>query len=206
MLIVFEGIDGAGKSTQARLALETLERRGVPAVLLREPTDGQYGARLRGLAGQGRDSVSPQEECELFRLDRMEDVTRNIAPAFASGKVVLLDRYYFSTMAYQGALGLDPERIRQDNEAFAPVPNLALYYDMAPERAAERIRNGRGEALNLFERVDYLRRVRAIYRSFVFPYWRTIDASRPVEAIRLETQAAINAAMSGGRSGHDTNH
>ncbi|MCX7049301.1 MAG: dTMP kinase [Candidatus Sumerlaeota bacterium] len=182
-LIVFEGIDGSGKSTQARRVDEALGREGIAHVLLREPTDGIYGARLRALFAAGRDTISREEECELYLRDRMDDVQRNIHPALGRGEVVLLDRYYFSTMAYQGALGLDVEKIRSDNEAIAPAPALALYFDLAPELALERITHHRGEEPNQYEKLDYLRRVRAIYQKMIFPYWRLIDASQSEEAV-----------------------
>jgi len=196
-LIVFEGIDGAGKSEQARRLRHRLAGRGFTCLMLREPTDGQYGSRLRELAAKGRETVSREEECELFRLDRQENVANNIAPALERGDVALLDRYYYSTMAYQGALGLDPEKIRRDHEAFAPPPDVALYFDLDPECAVERIRNGRGESPNLFEKLDYLRKVRAIYQSMRFPYWRVIDASRPPDAVEKDVWSAVEPIIAG---------
>ena len=195
VLIVFEGIDGTGKSTQSRRLADALRDRGHVCALLREPTDGPHGRRLRELAQAGRENVTREDEAELFRLDRVDDVRDHIAPALARGEVVLLDRYYFSTMAYQGALGLDVERIRRDNEAFAPVPDLVLYFDMDSAVSAERIEQGRGESLNLFERVDYLSQVRAIFRSFDVPYWQTIDAAQSPDAVHADVLAAVEPVL-----------
>ena len=76
---------------------------------------------------------------------------------------MILDRYYYSTMAYQGALGLDVEKIRKENESFAPRPDLVIILDAKPELGLDRIKNRRGEALNYFETLEYQRRVREIF-------------------------------------------
>src|SRR5262249_2995513 len=122
LFIVFEGVDGAGKTTQLRLLDECLRREGYDVVCLKQPTEGTGGTKLRDLAHHGREPVSPAPELEWFIQDRREDVEQNIRPALACGQIVLLDRYYFSTIAYQGALQLDPEEIRVRNQAFAPPP------------------------------------------------------------------------------------
>ncbi|MCX7017301.1 MAG: dTMP kinase, partial [Candidatus Sumerlaeota bacterium] len=122
LLVVLEGIDGTGKSTQARRLAEALEARGHTTRVLREPTDGPHGSELRRMAREGR--TDPQRERALFIADRREDVERNIRPALARGEIVVMDRYYFSTVAYQGARGLDPDELRAENEAFAPKPDL----------------------------------------------------------------------------------
>ena len=109
-LIAFEGIDGTGKTTQIELLAEVLRQRGLRVVATREPTDGQYGRKIRQLY-KNRKSVTPEEELNLFLHDRREHVVQVIAPALASGKVVLTDRYYYSTAAYQGAAGHDPQKI-----------------------------------------------------------------------------------------------
>ncbi|HEX7127007.1 MAG TPA: dTMP kinase, partial [Thermodesulfobacteriota bacterium] len=165
-LIVIEGIDGAGKSTQhARLA-ERLAAEGYAVTASREPTDGPHGRRIREIAREGRRAASAEEEVRLFLDDRREHVSRVIAPALAAGRVVLLDRYYLSTIAYQGALGIDPGFIQQANESFAPPPDLALILMLPVAQALDRIRAGRPGGLDLaFERADYLERVAALFRS-----------------------------------------
>ena len=109
LLIVFEGLDGAGKTTQLGLLQECLRSRGRDAVCLREPTEGAVGAEnCGGLMLQGRGDVTPDTELEWFLNDRREHVDQKIRPALDRKQIVLLDRYFFSTMAYQGALGHDP--------------------------------------------------------------------------------------------------
>ena len=101
MFIVFEGIDGTGKSTQVRLLAKALRELGQEVVTSKEPTDGPVGTRLRQSAEKGR--LSPQEELDLFHQDRRDHVQSLIAPALERGDTVIVDRYFFSTMAYQGA-------------------------------------------------------------------------------------------------------
>nr|MDP6657848.1 dTMP kinase [Nitrospinaceae bacterium] len=104
-LIVFEGIDGTGKSTQCQKMETRMREYGVPVIRLREPTDGVWGQKIRKILSDGRGAVTPKEELTWFIEDRREDVEKNILPALRENKVVLLDRYYYSTAAYQGALG-----------------------------------------------------------------------------------------------------
>jgi dTMP kinase len=102
LFIVLEGIDGCGKSTQVELLAKRLSRRGKKVVTLSEPTAGRWGQKIRE-AARHKDSLSPAEELELFIKDRKEDIKNNIKPALESGQIVILDRYFYSTLAYQGA-------------------------------------------------------------------------------------------------------
>ena len=160
LFIVLEGIDGTGKSTQARRLAEWFQRRGRDVVLSREPTDGPWGSKLRESANSGR--LSAEEELECFINDRRQHVSDKILPSLAAGKVVILDRYYFSTMAYQGARGFDPDCIRRSNEQFAPVPDLLLILDLNVDDALARI-GRRGDSANEFEQREALQRCRDIF-------------------------------------------
>ncbi len=162
LFIVLEGIDGTGKSTQARLLADWFRGQGREVVTSREPTDGPWGRLLRESAGSGR--LSPEDELELFLRDRRQHVEELIAPSLAAGKVVILDRYYFSTMAYQGARGFDPAEIRRKNEEFAPVPDLLFTLDLDVETALSRI-GARGDTANEFEKRDSLEKCREIFLS-----------------------------------------
>ena len=161
-LIVLEGIDGTGKSTQTQMLAQALRDQGHRVITSREPTDGPYGTRLRQSATTGR--LSPEQELETFLKDRRQHVTEKIAPALAAGHTVILDRYYFSTMAYQGARGFDPQEIRRKNEAFAPVPDLLLIMDLDVDTAISRI-GVRGDTANEFEQRANLARCREIFLS-----------------------------------------
>ena len=195
-LIVAEGIDGAGKSTHCRLLGDFLEARGYPVVRLREPTGGPWGRKIRKILLEGRAGVTPEEELSYFINDRREDVERNILPALEAGRIVLLDRYYFSTAAYQGALGFDPDQIRRDNEAFAPRPDLVLYFYVAPEEGMERIRQSR-DAPTSFEREDYLKKVKAIFDSFTDDNFKRIATNRPKEEVHAEVVREVMKLIDG---------
>ena len=180
LLVVVEGIDGAGKSTIVQELAAHCTRERISFVVSREPTNGQWGALLRQSAASGR--LSLEEELDLFIKDRHEHVNDVIAPALRCGKVVLLDRYYFSTAAYQGARGGDVDAIICANQEFAPAPDLVLLLDVDPAASGDRIR-ARGSELDQFEARDYQAKVRKIYLSLKDPAIRVVDAMRPAELV-----------------------
>ncbi|HID43629.1 MAG TPA: dTMP kinase [Archaeoglobaceae archaeon] len=158
MLIAIEGIDGAGKTSLAKFLEKELQKLGFDVVIFKEPTKSELGKKIMESS-----NLSPEEELELFILDRKYDVENNIRPALEQGKVVIMDRYYYSTMAYQGALGLDINEIRRKNEEIAPEPGLVIFLDLDPEKAIKRVsKRGRQDR---FEDPDYLKKVREIFLS-----------------------------------------
>jgi dTMP kinase len=191
LFIVIEGIDGTGKSTQSKRLAEWFRSRGREVVLSREPTDGPWGKKLRESATTGR--LSAEEELECFLNDRGEHVEMSIKPALAEGKVVILDRYYFSTMAYQGARGFDPAEIRRRNEAFAPPPDLLLILDLSVESAHGRI-GARGDTANEFEQRDTLTRCREIFLSLrKEPFACVIDAEPSLNEVTADILSVVTA-------------
>lgn len=192
ILIAIEGIDGAGKSTQADAVQAELTAWGMKVLRSREPTDGPSGQALRHSAVVGR--LPLEREVDLFLRDRQEHVREKIAPGLARGEIVLLDRYYFSTIAYQGARGADPEQLRARNETFAPRPDLLVILDLDPEAGLERVkRRGRGGP-DLFEQRSELERARALFLSFAAEPWALcLDALRPPEDL---TAAILDRLLS----------
>lgn len=190
LLIAFEGIDGTGKSTQIQLLADRLRGAGLPVIATREPTDGQYGRRIRALF-TNRASVSPEEELALFIADRREHVDQVIAPALERGTIVLTDRYYFSTAAYQGAAGHDPQAIIAQNEAFAPVPDAVLLLVAAPAVGVHRVQQLRQETLNDFEQEQGLTKVAAIFEHFQQPCIRRLAGDQPVAAVAAAVWEAV---------------
>jgi dTMP kinase len=198
--VAFEGIDGAGKTTQVGLLAAHLASRGWTVVRTKEPTDGPHGRRLRASATEGR--LPAEEELELFLRDREEHVATVIEPALARGDAVLVDRYYWSTAAYQGARGLDPAAILARNAAFAPLPDLVVLLDVDPAVGVGRVRR-RDTTENLFERQDALAVARRIFLAHAAPPVVCIDGSGTVEHVAAEVRAAVGAAIGEGgpRSG-----
>lgn len=192
LLVVVEGIDGAGKSTVAQRLAAWCRERGLEVVSSREPTDGAWGRQLRQSARDGR--LSLEQELELFLKDRAEHVETLVRPALAEGKVVVLDRYYFSTAAYQGARGADPMEIIAQNERFAPAPDLVLLLDSDPTRCLGRVR-GRGDEPDAFERAEALIEVRRIFLSLRRPEIVRIDACQPAESVARQCEAALSAVL-----------
>ena len=174
-LIVIEGIDGTGKSTQATMLANHLRDFGHEVVQSFEPTNGPWGSKLRASATTGRLSIN--EELDLFLKDRRQHVEELIHPTMARDGIVVLDRYYFSTMAYQGARGIDPTTIRNTNETFAPVPDILLILDLPVDIALNRIGVRDGEA-NEFEKRESLQFCRDLFLSLKNePFAHIIDAS-----------------------------
>ena len=190
LLIVFEGIDGTGKSTQCRMLAELLSEKRIASISLAEPTHGKWGMKIRQLLTEGRNGISPEEELAWFINDRKEDVERNINPALKEGKVVLMDRYYLSTAAYQGALGFDPQEIRVENEKFAPVPDRVLIFHNSPEKSLGRIESSR-EGKSAFEKRDYLKDVQSIFKSFTGANIRFVSSDASLEDVHSQVLCEV---------------
>ncbi len=162
LFIVFEGIDGCGKSTQLRLLSEYLEERGRKTRLSSEPTRYPTGELLRA-ALSGKDPRTTGEMAALFVLDRIH---HNVAPdgigaSLAAGFDVLSDRYYYSSLAYQGSL-TDYDWVRRMNTECPEIrhPDLCIFLDISPKTALERI-GGRGGTREIYEKEETLTAVRS---------------------------------------------
>jgi len=188
ILIVFEGIDGSGKSTQAELLREKLRDRGFDVVSFQEPSNSKWGREIKEKALYP-DSLSPEEELDLFLRDRKENVQKNLRPALEEKKLVILDRYYYSTISYQGARGIDPEMIKRMNEEFAPKADLVFVLDIDARTGLERIEDRKKE--KLFEQEDYLIRVRELFKRFKGKEFIHLDARRPEEEISREIERIV---------------
>lgn len=193
ILIVFEGIDGSGKSTQAEILMKTLHSKGFDVVYFQEPSKGKWGRKIKRKALHP-DSLSPQEELDLFQKDRKENVEKNLKPALERKRVVILDRYYYSTIAYQGAKGIDEKLIKRMNEEFIIKPDLVFILDIDPQKGLERIEN-RKKKDRLFEREEYLVKVREIFKSFIEKNFIHIDALKSKVEISKEIEEIVLRKM-----------
>lgn len=189
-LIVFEGIDGTGKTTQIQLTAKALGDRGIDVVCTKEPTDGEYGQQIREIY-QNRYAVSREQELELFVADRLDHVHTVLEPMLTAGRIILCDRYFLSTVAYQGAAGLEVERIIALNR-FAPQPDLALLFEAPPAMGITRITSSRGEQPNDFEQAKNLTKVAAIFASLKQPYIRRIDATGSIDTVHQAVMQEVD--------------
>ncbi len=190
-LVVFEGLDGSGKSTQLALLARALRARGFAVVETAEPyAGGEWGPRIREMARSGR-ALPPEEELRWFVEQRREHVRDVIVPALEKGRIVLSDRYYLSTVAYQGARGLDAARILRESEAEFPVPDLVLLLEIDPAEGLRRAGDRGDPHEPVFERRDFLERAASIFHDLGCDYVERVDGRGDADAV----QAAILAAL-----------
>ena len=193
-LIVFEGIDGSGKSTQLRLLAEQLRQNEIAHLVTGEPTDGPWGRKIRAMARSG-ERVTPEEELHWFLEDRREHVATVLRPGIETGQIVLSDRYFLSTVAYQGARGFDPQALLVQSEAECPLPDLALIFAIDPEAGLARVHARGGTAEPAFEDAEFLSRVAAVFRSLDRPYLARIDARGPVATVARAVRETVRERL-----------
>lgn len=185
--IVFEGIDGCGKSTQSRVLFERLQREGTPAVLIREPGSTPLGEQIRRILLESNTDIHPLAEVFLFNSARSHLVHTVINEELKCGKVVICDRFFYSTAAYQGGgLGLGIDRVMKISRLATGGldADLVILLDVEPEESQRRIGDlyyrvkGRG--------IDFYEQVRASYRKIVKSLGRRgaiLDAHKPQDAV-----------------------
>jgi dTMP kinase len=162
IFICIEGLDGSGKTTHAYRLVQNLQTKGFDAVYTTEPSEGEIGKFIRSSVLQGKKRLPRVVEALLFAVDRVEHLEKDVKPALKEGKIVISDRCVYSSLAYQGAAGLDLEWIEEINR-FALPPDLALYIDVPPEVVVKRIRRKK----SVMERLETQRRVKQLYMKFV---------------------------------------
>jgi dTMP kinase len=160
--ICVEGLDGCGKTTQTKLLVRKLRKMGWDAVYTAEPSRGKIGKFIQKYCLQGEKRTFPIVEALLFAADRFEHVEREIISALNEGKIVVSDRYVYSSLAYQGATGLDLKWIEMINE-YAIRPDLAIFVDVEPEAVIKRLKPKK----SVMENLETQRKVREVYVKFV---------------------------------------
>ncbi len=197
--ISFEGIDGAGKSTQLEWVERLLRDRDVAFTVTREPGGTMLGERLREILLNSEEDVNAETEALLMFAARREHIDKVIAPALSRGEVVLCDRFTDATFAYQGGgSGVDAEKLEvlEDWVQGELQPDLTLYFDLPIEIAKQRI--GHLRAADRFEREggDFFERVRGAYlaRARAHPERiRVIDASASQEKVNKQVEDIISS-------------
>lgn len=179
ILIAVDGIDGAGKTTQVRLLERAFTDIGEGVVVSKEPTDGEWGQKLRDSAFSGR--LPFDEELEAFILDRQDHLNKKIIPALMAGKIVILDRYFYSTIAYQGILVEDYRSIEPRIRENVIQPDAAFLLNLPADLAVCRVTNRDGKP-NLFERQEDLAKAGQIFHSLAAqdPTLKIIDGTMSV--------------------------
>lgn len=197
--IVIEGVEGAGKSRQCKLLTQTLRDRGIDAVQTREPGGAELAEAVRALLLDTKYSPDAITELYLYSAARRDHLNKVILPALEQGKVVICDRFYFSTLAYQGyGRGLDLGLIRRVNAATVePLKvDLGLFLDIAP--AAGFARKGGADKADRLERED-IRFFERVYDGFkqmcACGELTAIDASGTKEQTAAKILAAVVAAL-----------
>ena len=188
LFITFEGGEGCGKSTHSRLLLKKLEQHNIPVVLTHEPGGTALGDELRKALKKKRgSSISPQAELFLVAASRAQLVSEVIRPALQEGKVVICDRFTYSTMVYQGyGRGLDFTAIKMVNNMATMHlnPDLVILLDIPPEQGLAR-KHSLKDRFEL-EDLSFHRRVREGYTRMAAAepdQWLVIDASLPKEKV-----------------------
>jgi len=160
--ICIEGLDKSGKTSQSILLVEALNKRGFDAVYTTEPSNGEIGKFIRKNILHRKERVPAVVEALLFAADRVDHTEREIRPMLKEGKIVISDRYIYSSLAYQGATGLDIDWIKEVNK-YAVEPDLAIYLDVPVEIIAQRCKRKR----SVMERPDIQEKVRDVYLRLV---------------------------------------
>ena len=184
--IVIEGLDGSGKTTQTKTLTAKLCRTH-NAIYTAEPSKGKIGMFIRNRVLYGEKRPPTAIEALLFAADRIEHVQNEVLPALAEGRVVVSDRYVYSSLAYQGSAGLNLDWIETINEK-ALKPDLALFIDVDPEAVQERLKSRK----SVMENLETQRKVREIYQKFIEKgELISIDGNKSKKAVAQELHAIV---------------
>lgn len=164
VFLVLDGIDGCGKSTQAKLLFDYFQKKGIPAVLTTEPSQGELGKLLRKYL---KDSTSPAAlDALIFAADRIDHCHNEILPSLQNGKIVITDRYIDSSIVYQSIQGenqgLTTDWVMQINK-FSQTPDITIIFDLDPEVALRRKLNqnqSNPDSMEKFEKIEFQRKIR----------------------------------------------
>ena len=190
VFICVEGLDGCGKTTQAKLLVRRL-RRSYDAVYTAEPSGGRIGMFIKKHCLHSDKRSSGVIEALLFAADRFEHVENTVLPALKKGKIVISDRYVYSSLAYQGATGLDLEWIEKINE-HAVRPDLAIFIDVEPETVVQRLKPKK----SVMETLETQRKVRQVYVKFIEEGELVrVDGNKPKREVAGDIAAVVQSFL-----------
>jgi dTMP kinase len=195
IFIAFEGIDGAGKTTQVAFLKDTLSSSGQNVVCSKEPTDGPWGRKIKQSASNGR--MTFKEEIHAFTEDRKQHIRELVGPALKKKMTVILDRYFYSTIAYQGSHGGDVAKLDGLMHKIALEPDLVILLDVPPLVGLTRIKKSRGETPNAFESMENLTAVRKIFRKLARKHKniKIIDGTMSPDEVRKAVMRRVKSAL-----------
>ncbi|MBN2518062.1 MAG: dTMP kinase [Candidatus Altiarchaeota archaeon] len=187
IFIVIEGADGTGKSTHAKLLGEYLRKNGYDVVNTAEPTKGLMGKRTREVLS-GKADVTPKELTLLFTEDRKEHVKNLVRPSLDGGKVVICERYFYSTIAYQSIQGVDPKWIEKIN-SFAVKPDLVILLKISPKKALDRMHRQK----EVFEVLEFQEKVQEVLIRFAqTKSWVVVETEADMNRVQDKIRAAVD--------------
>lgn len=178
LFLVIEGLDGSGKTTQTHLLAQKLSKN-YPVNLTAEPSRGKIGTFIRQCCLYEDKRLPIEAEALLFAADRIEHLQKEIKPAIDEGKIVICDRYTYSSLAYQGSAGLNLDWIKTINSR-ALQPDFAIFIDVPAEKVLERLQRKK----SVMETLETQQKVREVYLKYVekgelIP----IDGNKPKDAV-----------------------
>ncbi|MFH1088456.1 MAG: dTMP kinase [Patescibacteria group bacterium] len=196
LFIVFEGLDGSGQDTQAELLANGLKESGRQVWLTREPTDSWVGQKIRKILRGEIDNPGAEIVQSMMIRDRALHA-KEINWAIKQGQVVISVRYYYSTLAYGRADGLNYLSLWRLNQKF-PKPDVAIYLDVDPAIAIQRI-DKRGNPVELFERKEFLQKVRDNFLQMIqdndFPELKLVDADADITSVHRRVMLILRSVI-----------
>ncbi len=189
MFIVFEGLDGSGQTTQVNLLADFLRKKKKKVLVTKEPTlDSSVGKLIRRIL-DGKQKITSGKLQKLFAQDRKEHLEKIIKPALNKGKIVISDRYLFSSLAY-GNLDLSLNWLLKINSHFI-LPDIIFFMKVKPKICLERIAK-RGEKITLFEKEEKLNKVYQNYLklSEIFGF-KMINGEKTLQEVKKEINQAL---------------
>lgn len=211
-LLVLEGLDGSGITTQTELLRMWCEKHGIPVYVTKEPSDGPSGGVIKQALRHRLQGLHGESMALLFAADRQDHVTTEILPALASGLTVICDRYYLSSFAYQHLEVDDLEWLKAINSK-CPTPELTIYLDVPPKKCLERMTSDawRGsDQLQLYEELEYLNQIHRNFLGVIEDLSESgqrieiVDGDREVKAISEDILSFVADILGAPRSSRRT--
>jgi len=185
--ICIEGLDGSGKTTQAKSLVRALRRKGFDAVYTTEPSSGRVGKLIRRFVLHREKRIPTALEALLFAADRVDHVESEVKPLLKRGKIVVCDRYVYSTLAYQGAAGLDLGWIDSINQ-YAMKPDVALFIDVPVNVVVKRFKKKK----TVMENRTNMEKVRETYLKLVKEQrLALIDGDKPIAEVSKDISEKV---------------